>query len=62
MNFTDLQENTMSVTNKEPYQQDYYPPTPTRFTRFMRTFLPWQFIRFNIINYKIFKLLIKSHR
>ncbi len=52
----------MSVTNKEPYQQDYYPPTPTRFTRFMRTFLPWQFIRFNIINYKIFKLLIKSHR
>lgn len=52
--------NPMTVKNKEPYQQDYYPPVPTGFTRYMRSFLPWQFVRFWVINYKIFKLLMKS--
>lgn len=51
----------MPARNKEPYQQAYYPPVPTAFTRFMRTNPVWQFIRFWIINYKIFKLLLKSH-
>lgn len=50
------------VKNKEPYQQSYYPPVPTAATRFMRQFIPWQFIRFWVINFKIFKLLMKSHR
>ncbi|WP_166270772.1 hypothetical protein [Caldichromatium japonicum] len=50
------------VKNREPYQQAYYPPIPTASTRFMRQFLVWQFIRFWIINFKIFKLLMKSHR
>ena len=27
----------VKVTNKEPYQQAYYPPAPTGFTRYMRT-------------------------
>jgi hypothetical protein len=47
--------------NKEPYQQAYYPPVPTAFIRRMRTSLPWQFIRFWVINFKILKLLLKSH-
>ena len=50
----------MSVKNKEPYQQAYYPPVPTGFTCYMRSFLPWQFVRFWVINFKIFKLLMKS--
>lgn len=50
----------MATKNKEPYQQSYYPPVPTRFVRYMRQSLPWQFIRFWIINYKIFRLLSKS--
>jgi hypothetical protein len=56
-------ERTMSVEvkNKEPYQQAYYPPVPTRFTRYFRTSILWQFIRFWIINFKILKLLMKSH-
>ena len=29
---------------------------------YLKKGIGWQFIRFNIINYKIFKLLIKSHR
>lgn len=49
------------VTNKEPYQQAYYPPSPTGFTRFMRTSLVWQFFRFLAINYKMLKLMMKSH-
>jgi hypothetical protein len=50
----------MSVKNKEPYQQSYYPPMPTPFVRYLRCSLPWQFFRFWTINYKILKLLRKS--
>jgi hypothetical protein len=56
-----LVSHTMPAKNKEPYQQAYYPPVPTAFTRYMRTSVIWQFIRFWIINFKIFKLLLKSH-
>ncbi len=52
----------MAVKNKEPYQQAYYPPVPTGFTKYMRRSVVWQFFRFWIINFKIFKLLMKSHR
>ncbi|MBK1619127.1 hypothetical protein U5801_09140 [Lamprobacter modestohalophilus] len=47
--------------NKEPYQQAYYPPVPTGFTRFMRGNLIWQFWRFIAINIKMFKLMLSSH-
>jgi len=49
------------TTNKEPYQQAYYPPAPTSFTRFMRTSLVWQTVRFLVINFKILKLMTKSN-
>ena len=54
-------EIPMSVKNKEPYQQAYYPPVPTRFTCFLRSCLPWQFVRFWVINFRIFRLLMKSN-
>ena len=47
-------------TNREPYQQSYYPPTPTGFTRYMRRSLPWQLFRFFMINLKVLKLMLKS--
>jgi hypothetical protein len=50
------------ITNKEPYQQAYYPPVPTGLTRFMRTSLLWQFVRFIVINFKILKLMSRSHQ
>ena len=34
---------------------------PTGFTRFMRTFLPWQLWRFAMINLKMLMLMRKSH-
>ncbi len=49
------------MINKEPYPQSNYPPAPTGFTRYMRTSLIWQSLRFLIINYKILKLMMKSH-
>ncbi|WP_295540924.1 hypothetical protein [uncultured Thiohalocapsa sp.] len=47
--------------NKEPYQQAYYPPVPTKLVRWLRTSIVWQFFRFWIINFKILRLLLKSH-
>lgn len=58
---SDVESPKVPVKNREPYQQAYYPPVPTRFTRYFRTSIIWQFIRFWIINFKIFKLLAKSH-
>lgn len=49
------------VVNKEPYQQAYYPPAPTGYTKFMRTCVLWQLLRFLVINLKMLKLMSKSH-
>lgn len=51
----------MAVKNKEPYQQAYYPPVPTGFTRYMRTSVIWQLYRFAVINLKMLRLMAKSH-
>jgi hypothetical protein len=34
---------------------------PTRATVFMRTFLPWQLVRFAVINLKMLRLIRRSH-
>jgi len=49
------------VSNREPYQQAYYPPSPTGITRFMRTCFLLQIVRFFAINLKMLKLIAKSH-
>jgi len=49
------------IANKEPYQQAYYPPAPTGYTRFMRTCVLWQVYRFITINLKMLKLMANSH-
>lgn len=47
--------------NREPYQQAYYPPVPTGFTRHVRLNPVWQMYRFFVINWKIFRLMMSSH-
>lgn len=47
--------------NREPYQQAYYPPVPTAFTRHMRINPLWQAVRLFVINLKIFRLMQRSH-
>jgi hypothetical protein len=34
---------------------------PTRATVYMRTFLPWQLLRFAVINLKMLRLILRSH-
>jgi hypothetical protein len=34
---------------------------PTRWTIFLRTFVPWQMVRFAVINVKMFRLIWRSH-
>lgn len=36
--------------------------TPTRWTVFLRTFVPWQMVRFVVINLKMVRLVWRSHR
>ena len=48
------------ITNREPYQQAYYPPAPTGLTCYMRRSLVWQAVRFIVINIKILRLMAKS--
>lgn len=51
----------MTVKNKEPYQQAYYPPVPTGITRYLRTSVAWQLFRFVVINLKMLKLMSRAH-
>jgi hypothetical protein len=34
---------------------------PTRWTVFIRTFIPWQMVRFVVINLKMLRLIRRSH-
>lgn len=36
-------------------------PRPTRRTVAMRTFIPWQIVRFAVINLRMFRIIAKSH-
>ncbi len=47
------------IINK--YSDQFYPPTPTNFTLFLRRFIPFQIIRFLILNLKIIKIVVKGH-
>lgn len=46
-------------SERQPYEQNFYPPVPTRFTKMMRTNLLWQLVRFVIINIKILRMVRK---
>ena len=39
-----------------------YVTTPTRWTLFLRTFLPWQLWRFAVINLKMVDIIRRSHK
>lgn len=51
----------MTNNNAKPYEQAYFPPKPSGFTKFMRTCVIWQFIRFIAINLKMMRVISKSH-
>ncbi len=47
--------------NQRPYGAAFFPPKPTRSTRFWRTFLPWQIVRFLILNLKMMRIIFRGH-
>ncbi|GMU89182.1 MAG: hypothetical protein AMXMBFR49_13900 [Chlorobiota bacterium] len=47
------------MTARDPYGQNYYPPVPTKFTKWMRTNLLYQLFRFLIINIKMLRMVRK---
>jgi hypothetical protein len=47
----------MSVIESKTYSA----PRPTKTTLFFRSFLPWQLIRFLVINLKMTVMILKSH-
>ena len=42
-------------------KESFFATKPTAFTRFMRTFIPWQMVRFAAINLKMLRLIVRSH-
>jgi len=51
----------MLEESNKPYMQSYYPPVPTGFTKYCRCSILWQFVRFLVINFKMFRLMAKSN-
>jgi hypothetical protein len=47
------------MSKRVPYDQNYYPPIPTGFTRWKRISKIWQFIRFLVINVKMLAMVRK---
>ena len=45
--------------SRTPFEQTYYPPVPTAFTKKMRTNILWQLFRFAVINVKILRMVRK---
>lgn len=43
------------------YKDESYPPVPTKNTLFWRRFIPYQIIRFFVLNLKIMRIVIGGH-
>ncbi len=53
--------STNPVPDDPRLGEPVYATRPTRFTVFLRTFLPWQIWRFVRINMRMFRAIAKSH-
>lgn len=47
------------MRNRLPYDQNFYAPVPTGFTRHFRINWLWQFFRFIVLNAKILRMVRK---
>lgn len=43
------------------YKDEFYPPLPTKATRFWRKNFLYQFYKFWQLNYKIMRIVVKGH-
>jgi len=44
----------------EPYSREFFAPRPSRAVLFLRTFAPWQLVRFAVINFRMVRMLGKA--
>ena len=51
-------ETTDKVRN---YKDEYYPPIPTKMTKFWRTCFIYQIFMFFKLNFKIMMMVVKGH-
>jgi hypothetical protein len=54
-----IEESAVAKAHAKPW---FYAPKPTRWTLFLRTFLPWQMWRFVLINVKMIGIIRRSHQ
>lgn len=47
------------MDTRKPYEQNYYPPVPTNFTKKLRVNFFWQFYRFLALNLKMLRMVRK---
>ncbi len=52
---------TTPLPDREHMRESFYATKPTRFTLFLRTFLPWQMWRFVRINLGMLRIIARSH-
>jgi len=43
------------------YKDEHYPPVPTKGTKFLRKFWPFQIYRFFVLNLKIMRIVVGGH-
>lgn len=43
------------------YKDEFYPPVPTKATKYWRTNFVYQFYKFLRLNYKIMRIVVKGH-
>ncbi len=51
----------MGYNKIKVYYDEAYPPLPTRWTRFIRKNVIWQFFRFIVLNLKIMRIIVGGH-
>ena len=44
----------------EPYSREFFAPRPSRAVLFLRTFAPWQLVRFAVINVRMVRMIGKA--
>ncbi len=54
----EMRESPMEKADLTPW---FYATKPTRWTLFLRTFVPWQMLRFAAINLKMIAMIRRSH-
>jgi hypothetical protein len=53
--------DTHAGSEPERMRESFFATRPTAFTRFMRTFIPWQMVRFAVLNLKMLRIIARSH-